>query len=58
MAEIAEIGLTPEWGDCPPEFVGKVAEHLDERYGGIEKYLDGIGFGETERKKFVNVLKA
>ncbi|KAH8198868.1 hypothetical protein TruAng_006976 [Truncatella angustata] len=58
LAEIAEIGLTPEWGDCPPEFVRKIAEHLNERYGGVEKYLDGIGFGEAERRKFIDVLRA
>lgn len=58
LAEIAEIGLTPEWGDCPPDFVSRIAEHLDAEYGGVVKYLDSIGFGQQERKKFVNVLGA
>ncbi|KAK9773816.1 putative Tyrosine specific protein phosphatases domain-containing protein [Seiridium cardinale] len=58
LAEIAEMGLSPEWGDCPPNFVNKVAQHLEKTYGGVEKYLDGIGFGAAERVKFVQVLGA
>lgn len=58
LAEIAELGLTPEWGDCPPDFVPKIAEHLDVEYGGVEKYLDSIGFTEQERGNLVAVLQA
>lgn len=58
LAEIEEIGLTPAWGDCPPDFVAQVAGHLQDRYGGVDKYLDGIGFGEKERNKFRELLLA
>lgn len=29
--------------------VERIEGHLRERYGGLEGYLDGIGFGEDER---------
>lgn len=58
LAEIEEIGLTPAWGDCPPDFVAQVAGHLQDQYGGVDKYLDGIGFGEKERNKFRELLLA
>ena len=30
--------------------IERVAEHLEVRYGGLEGYLDGIGFGKGERE--------
>lgn len=29
--------------------VERIEAHLVARYGGLEGYLDGIGFGEDER---------
>ncbi|KAK8047577.1 hypothetical protein PG996_015641 [Apiospora saccharicola] len=58
IAEIEEIGLTPDWGDCPPDFVARVHEHLVSRYGGIEAYLDDIEFGSDKRRRLVEVLGA
>lgn len=58
LAEIEDIGLTPEWGDCPPDFVARVAGHLQDRYGGVDRYLDGIGFGSQERDRFRKLLAA
>ncbi|KAI0472000.1 tyrosine/serine protein phosphatase [Xylariaceae sp. FL0804] len=56
--ELAEVGLTPDWADCPEDFVARTREHLDARYGGVVPYLDGIGFGEAERRAFVDALGA
>lgn len=56
LAEIREIGLTPEWGDCPQDFVVSVKAHVDDKYGGIEGYLDSIGFGAEDREKLVEAL--
>ncbi|KAI3323094.1 tyrosine/serine protein phosphatase [Xylariaceae sp. AK1471] len=56
IAEILQIGLTPAWGDCPPEMIERVRGHLDVRYGGVEGYLDSIGFGIEDRARLVEVL--
>ena len=58
LAEIQEIGLTPEWADCAPDFVQKMQEHINTKYGGINGYLDSVGFGPEDRKKFVQVAGA
>lgn len=48
-ADLALLGLAPEWGVTAPDMVARIKGHLKERYGGLEGYLDGIGFGEDER---------
>ncbi|KAH8664297.1 protein-tyrosine phosphatase-like protein [Xylariales sp. PMI_506] len=58
LIEIQEIGLTSEWADCPTDFVQKIDEHIHERYGSIESYLDSIGFGPEDRARFVEALGA
>ncbi|CAJ2507857.1 Uu.00g090430.m01.CDS01 [Anthostomella pinea] len=58
LAEIRELGLTPEWGDCPEDFVVRVHEHVNTKYGGIDGYLDSIEFGKSERQKLVQALGA
>ncbi|KAI0885258.1 tyrosine/serine protein phosphatase [Annulohypoxylon maeteangense] len=58
LEEIREIGLTAEWGDVSPEFVERVAEHIDVKYGGIGGYLDSVGFDASERQRLVEVLGA
>ncbi|KAI1096880.1 tyrosine/serine protein phosphatase [Rostrohypoxylon terebratum] len=58
MKEIREIGLTAEWGDASPDFVDRVVEHIDVKYGGIEGYFDSVGFDASERQKLVEVLGA
>ncbi|GAP89170.1 putative tyrosine serine protein phosphatase [Rosellinia necatrix] len=56
--EMLRIGLTPAWGDCSPELVQRVCGHLDVRYGGVNGYLDLIGFGVEDRIRLVEVLGA
>lgn len=56
VVEILEIGLTPAWADCPPEMIERVRSHLDVRYGGVDGYLDSIGFGSYDRARLVEVL--
>ncbi|KAI0873629.1 protein-tyrosine phosphatase-like protein [Hypoxylon argillaceum] len=58
VAEMRSIGLTPAWGDCPPDLIARVCEHLDVRYGGVEPYLDSVGFGVEERARLIEVLGA
>lgn len=49
LAEIREMGLSDEFGRTVTGFVKGVKGHLEEKYGGLEKYLDLHGFGEGER---------
>ncbi|KAH7033302.1 tyrosine/serine protein phosphatase [Microdochium trichocladiopsis] len=58
LAEIRAIGLTPEWGECPDGFIEEVEAYLRREYGGVEGYLDGIGFGKGERQMLIDVLGA
>ena len=58
MAEIKEIGLTPEWADTPKDFVARLEQHLATRYNGVNGYLDQVGFGNAERERLVDRLGA
>ena len=56
LKEIHELGLTDEWGMCAPDLIKAIAKHLQEKYGGLDVYLDGIGFGGTERKRMRDLM--
>lgn len=56
LAEISRIGLTKEWGAVDPKMIRALEEHLSGRYGGLEKYLDAIGFTEEERQQTRELL--
>ncbi len=56
LAEIREIGLSDEFGDTAKEMIDEVAKHLDAKYGSLDSYLDGIGFGQDKREKLRDVL--
>ncbi|KAI0397273.1 protein-tyrosine phosphatase-like protein [Xylariaceae sp. FL0594] len=58
LVEIVEIGLTPAWADCSPDMIERLRSHLDVRYGGVDGYLDAIGFGSLDRARLVEVLGA
>ncbi|KAI2473739.1 tyrosine/serine protein phosphatase [Annulohypoxylon bovei var. microspora] len=58
LEEIREIGLPAEWGDTSPDFVGRMVEHIDVKYGGVNGYLDSVGFDSEERRRLVEVLGA
>lgn len=49
LVDLKTFGFTPEWGVTAEDMIERVGAHLDGRYGGLEGYLDGIGFGEGER---------
>lgn len=51
LREIREMGLGDDWAKTAPGFVEGVVRHLEDRYGGVEAYMDGIGFGDEERTK-------
>lgn len=56
LAEIREIGLTDDWGATSEEMVSRTIGHLDSAYGGLDNYLDGIGFGQVKRNRLREVL--
>ncbi|EFY97587.2 tyrosine/serine protein phosphatase [Metarhizium robertsii ARSEF 23] len=56
LAEIRQIGLTDDWAVTAPELVIGVQKHLDVEYGGLEAYLDDIGFGEIQRAQLRELL--
>lgn len=47
--EVAKIGMPKEWALTDERMIVGVRDHLDENYGGLEAYLDGIGIGKEER---------
>jgi protein-tyrosine phosphatase len=56
LAEIREIGLTDDWGETSKVLVTRTIQHLDVKYGGIECYLDGIGFDSMKREQLKEIL--
>lgn len=49
LIEIHEIGLSDEWADTHPDLIPSLEKHLNTKYGGLDGYLDGIGFGSQQR---------
>ena len=56
LKEIREIGLTDEFGTTADGLVEDTATHLEERYGGLNSYLDGIGFTESDRESLRQIF--
>ncbi|ODA77384.1 hypothetical protein RJ55_07012 [Drechmeria coniospora] len=56
LAEVREIGLSDEWASTAEDMITGMDEHLVQKYGGLNAYLDHIGFGEAARTKLRDVL--
>ncbi|KAJ7182752.1 protein-tyrosine phosphatase-like protein [Mycena crocata] len=56
MKEVEEIGMDADYTKAPPEVVDTVWNFLQEEYGGIDGYLDVIGFGEEKRRTLCKLL--
>ena len=56
LKDLETFGLTPEWGVTAEDMVARIEAHLEDRYGGLEKYLDGIGFNVVERNMMKDAL--
>ncbi|KAJ7631919.1 protein-tyrosine phosphatase-like protein [Mycena polygramma] len=56
MAEVEEIGMDINYTKAPPEVVQTVWDFLHEEYGGVDEYLDLIGFGEQKRQTLRKLL--
>ncbi|KAF1987663.1 hypothetical protein K402DRAFT_392475 [Aulographum hederae CBS 113979] len=58
LVEIRQLGLGDDFAACDPEFVGKIEQHIKERYGSIEQYLRGVGVGQEMQKAVRSILSA
>ncbi|KAJ5678628.1 hypothetical protein N7462_006872 [Penicillium macrosclerotiorum] len=43
MREIRALGLDEDYTRCPPGFIDDITAYLEEKYGGVQSYLAGIG---------------
>jgi protein-tyrosine phosphatase len=57
LEEIASIGLDSSFAGCPPDFVEKMIEHINQRYGGIASYLSSVGVDEQQQHQIREYLK-
>ena len=58
MKEIMSIGLDETFAQCPSDFCEKMVAHLKDRYGSVEKYLEGIGVSYTQQTAVRRILLA
>ena len=59
LAEIQAIGLSEDFAACPPDFAERIVVHIEEKYGGITKYLEYAGIQEDMRSRVrSNLLEA
>lgn len=56
LVEMREIGLTDDWFDTAPDMIARIAQHLDDVYGGVVEYLDKIGFDRDDRQRLRELL--
>ncbi|CRK32377.1 hypothetical protein BN1708_005766 [Verticillium longisporum] len=54
--EIQEVGLSQSWGRTDPNMIKAIAEHITTHYGGLDQYLDLIGFGQDQRDRLRELL--
>ncbi|EGX92531.1 tyrosine/serine protein phosphatase, putative [Cordyceps militaris CM01] len=47
--EVKSVGLTEEWAYTHREMMSGLKSHLDQRFGGLDPYLDSIGFDQSRR---------
>ncbi|KAK5738013.1 hypothetical protein LTR17_006256 [Elasticomyces elasticus] len=58
LKEIRSIGLPDSFADCPAEWVGNVSGWVNEKYGGVEKYLASCGVDREQQAALKNILLA
>ncbi|KAF7317513.1 Tyrosine serine protein [Mycena kentingensis (nom. inval.)] len=58
IQEVSEMGMDEAYTRAPPEVPRAVWDFLQKEYGGVDRYLDGIGFGEAKRKRLREMMLA
>ncbi|KAF5373770.1 hypothetical protein D9758_000589 [Tetrapyrgos nigripes] len=56
IKEVEEVGMDAEYTRAPGIVVDTVWDFLQEEYGGVDGYLDMIGFGEQKRQTLRKLL--
>ncbi|KAJ7026736.1 protein-tyrosine phosphatase-like protein [Mycena alexandri] len=56
IKEVEEMGMDADYTQAPPEVVEAVWIFLLQEYGGIDEYLDAIGFGKEKRRTLRKLL--
>jgi protein-tyrosine phosphatase len=56
LKDIRKVGLDDSFVGCPPDFVEKVIKHLDDQYGGVEKYLSRIGVDPDAQHRIRDIM--
>lgn len=49
IKEVKSVGLTEAWAYTDRGMMVGLKKHLDDRYGGLDAYLDSIGFDVSQR---------
>ncbi|KAK3067123.1 hypothetical protein LTR53_016183 [Teratosphaeriaceae sp. CCFEE 6253] len=58
LKEIRSIGLPDSFADCPADWVANVSGFVNDKYGGVEKYLDSCGVGKEQQEGVRKTLLA
>lgn len=58
LEEIRSIGLPDSFADCPADWVRTVSGWINERYGGVQKYLESCGVTREDQENLRATLKA
>jgi protein-tyrosine phosphatase len=58
IKEISSIGLSEQFALCPPGLIKSVYEHIEERYGGVESYLQSVGVTHEKLKCVKHILQS
>ncbi|KAK7055220.1 tyrosine serine protein [Favolaschia claudopus] len=56
IKEVEEIGMAADYTLAPPQVVDTVYDFLQTEYGGVEAYLNLIGFGKEKRQTVRRLL--
>lgn len=49
IKEVKSVGLTEAWAYTDRGMMVGLKQHLDDRYGGLDMYLDSIRFDKSQR---------
>ncbi|PMB67944.1 hypothetical protein BM221_006119 [Beauveria bassiana] len=49
IKEVTSVGLTEAWAYTDRGMMAGLKKHLDDEYGGLDAYLDSIGFHQGRR---------
>ena len=50
-ARLAGLFELDPWCEAPPEAIEEVFAKVQAKYGSVDAYLDGIGFGSAQRQR-------